>query len=353
MKNMTADRIAWIDNLKAYGIFLVVLAHHEKEIPDYLLKYIYSFHVPLFFFASGLSFNPEKYENLKAVLVDKFRSLLIPYIVFSFSTYLFWLILHMARGQITFGSAEMIKPFIGIFYSSNWIWMTHNPPLWFLTCLFVVELEFYLIYKYSKRIRLDQLVVLGMLLLLSLLGCSVSRHIPFRLPWGMDISITALSLFGTAFYIKPKLHVYLNKRDPRTFLMLAPLLISLLVFSIHFSYTGDFVNMGLYRIHDCFNFLIAAIAGVLCCCILSAMTPHNRILSFVGSNTIIILAFHLPAWSLIRGFQIASSWVQWDVVQNSLVMNMIYSVTQIALVVPVIILIRRYVPCLIRRTVPK
>jgi len=350
---MTDNRITWIDNLKALGIFLVVLAHHENDLPNYLLKYIYSFHVPLFFFASGLVFNPDKYTSIKILLIDKVRSLLIPYFVFSFLTYLFWLILNVTRGYVAIGSSDMILPLIGIFYSSNWIWMTHNPPLWFLTCLFVVEVEFYLLYQYSRKVHVSGALVLCLLLALSISGSIMSRYFLFRLPWGLDISITALPLFGIAFYAKPILFKLLKRDNLPAFRTLIPLLIFLLSISIFVSSAGDFVNMGCNRVHDYFHFIVAGIAGVLSCCIISAIIPRNRILTFIGANTIIILAFHLPAWSFMRGIQLALSKIHWDLLQSSIIVNTIYSLIQIMLTVPIILFVNRYLPLIIKHDSPR
>ena len=48
-----SKNIAFIDTLKAIGIILVVIGHNDTI----LTKYIYSFHMPLFFFLSGITFN--------------------------------------------------------------------------------------------------------------------------------------------------------------------------------------------------------------------------------------------------------------------------------------------------------
>jgi len=43
---------------------------------------------------------------------------------------------------------------VGVIISSpDIIWMTHNPPLWFLTCLFIIEAGFYLCYKLSSQFK--------------------------------------------------------------------------------------------------------------------------------------------------------------------------------------------------------
>ena len=51
-------RLRWIDALKGIGIILVVFAHHK--LPVALDTYIFSFHMPLFFF--GCKFCKEKIQ---------------------------------------------------------------------------------------------------------------------------------------------------------------------------------------------------------------------------------------------------------------------------------------------------
>src|SRR5690606_15822455 len=66
-RNVMQERNAWVDYAKAIGIILVVYGHVARgvfnaglpmEESSYLLvdSIIYSFHMPLFFFLSGLFF---------------------------------------------------------------------------------------------------------------------------------------------------------------------------------------------------------------------------------------------------------------------------------------------------------
>ena len=77
------ERINWIDLLKGFGILLVIYGHN---LP-YFEKYIYSFHMPLFFFISGLM-HPNKI-NFK-VIKKRAKQILAPYFLWSFLLFLFW-----------------------------------------------------------------------------------------------------------------------------------------------------------------------------------------------------------------------------------------------------------------------
>ncbi|MEB0137599.1 MULTISPECIES: acyltransferase [unclassified Undibacterium] len=88
-------RASWVDYAKGYGIVLVVYGHVSRglfnaglllDAPRFTLidSVIYSFHMPLFFFLSGLFFIPSfnKYGR-PALLREKAGSIVYPYLVWS------------------------------------------------------------------------------------------------------------------------------------------------------------------------------------------------------------------------------------------------------------------------------
>ena len=76
---MTPKRDTVLDITKAIGIILMVMGHlHFSE--DVFDKYIYAFHMPLFFIVSGILFNQDK--TLKNTIISRAKALLVPYVVF-------------------------------------------------------------------------------------------------------------------------------------------------------------------------------------------------------------------------------------------------------------------------------
>ena len=87
------DRIAWIDAAKAIGIVLVCSGHVGRGLfaagivdsstwiaSDFTL---YTFHMPLFFFLSGLTMRSGIDRSFRMHLVSKAGALLLPYFVWS------------------------------------------------------------------------------------------------------------------------------------------------------------------------------------------------------------------------------------------------------------------------------
>ena len=59
------DRIEWIDIAKGFGILLVILGHTiAYDCSHIVYNSIYSFHMPLFFFLSGVMSKKENTQIL-------------------------------------------------------------------------------------------------------------------------------------------------------------------------------------------------------------------------------------------------------------------------------------------------
>lgn len=59
INEQNSKRVEWIDTAKGIGLILVILGHLKI---DYLSAWIYTFHMPLFFFLSGVVFSGHKMQ---------------------------------------------------------------------------------------------------------------------------------------------------------------------------------------------------------------------------------------------------------------------------------------------------
>jgi hypothetical protein len=161
------NRIAWIDDLKGLGIFLIALGHVVATVQimsngavanalGMAFDYIYSFHVPFFFLLAGLTFSTRK--GFRDFAKGKFYRLMAPYFVWGmFSAALFVLMGSMTVKNME--SAEFSRkaltgqwwtPFVSILHGGGWPGgkgFRFNGVLWFLPVLFSAELIYYPIAK--------------------------------------------------------------------------------------------------------------------------------------------------------------------------------------------------------------
>ncbi len=122
----TGKRILWIDYAKSICIYLVLLGHAHASQP--VTDFIYTFHMPLFFFLSGCLFSFEKHPNFKEFAIKRFKGLMVPYLWINLITYLFWLFAGRNFGEDATISTTWYSPIIGILlgYSKQ---MIHNLSL--------------------------------------------------------------------------------------------------------------------------------------------------------------------------------------------------------------------------------
>lgn len=73
-------REIWADIARGIGVILVILGH-TSQLPSIFIEWIYSFHMPLFFWISGYFFRGT--PNIAVYVKKKAKALLRPYILYS------------------------------------------------------------------------------------------------------------------------------------------------------------------------------------------------------------------------------------------------------------------------------
>lgn len=135
-------RVEWIDVCKAFGMFFIYLGHFGAQA-GLAHPWVFSFHVPLFFFISGLLENYNKrgvWENLK----KKFLTIVLPFFLFGILMTAVQVVNENTGAHILENFAVLLKGGI-----RNTCVMEQS--LWFLTCLFSIEVLFSLIKKLNNK----------------------------------------------------------------------------------------------------------------------------------------------------------------------------------------------------------
>lgn len=159
MTTSKSNRLDWVDIAKGITILLMVIGH--TSIPEPISKYIWSFHMPFFFFVSGMFYSPNKYAKFKILLKRRVGTLIIPYIFFSVIVMLgYFKTIYWRPEELIFG------------------W--YGYALWFIPVLFVAELMLYPFAKYICR-PITQYILIFALLLTSKLLAIEEIHLPFKL----------------------------------------------------------------------------------------------------------------------------------------------------------------------------
>ena len=144
IENTPRKRHDYIDAAKGIGILFVVFAH-VNYTPS-LLTIIYSYHMPLFFIMSGMLFNRGNYPNFRAFIKRKLQTLICPYVLFYILAILFSLAVGIVANIEGINIRELGQQFLQIFINQG-SGKIINSPLWFIPCLFVIEIMYFFISK--------------------------------------------------------------------------------------------------------------------------------------------------------------------------------------------------------------
>ena len=149
-----SKRIDYIDVIKGLTILVVVWFHTSH--PEWLTALLVN---SIFFFLSGFFF---KRKALKTFLREKASSLLIPFSFFYLVSYPFRILLHYWDYR-TLGTFDWGCLFDVFECSARSDYLFVNVPLWFLLCIFVIQILYYFISYLNKWwIAIIALLCLGL-----------------------------------------------------------------------------------------------------------------------------------------------------------------------------------------------
>lgn len=172
-------RYAWVDVLKFFGIFSIYVGHLGTAAGQ-MYPFVFQFHVALFFLASGFFAPKSEEQALMPFILKKFTQIMVPYFAFSviniFINTLTW-------GVGVRGFAKLILAMVMGVRSQ-----TVAAALWFLPCLFVVSLLYYVLKRLLHRRGLVLLVCLA-LYVITEIGIPYRPVGEPRMFWGIDSAL--------------------------------------------------------------------------------------------------------------------------------------------------------------------
>jgi fucose 4-O-acetylase-like acetyltransferase len=291
---MLEKRLEYIDIARGIGILLVVLGHSDaRAISPLLFQWIYSFHMPLFFFLSGMFFKPDL--AFGALLRRRWESLVKPYL-FVIALVFFFTVFFTGTG-LNMALSRAVKALYGTGYYLDWtVW-------WFLPALFFSTLLAWGFYRLFGGLKLWWRWLISLLLLpagawmiarfapwqLSILGRDLTL---MGLPWNLDLVLLTGFFFIVGFETGKTLTV-------RFFSNLATLLLALIInlgLNFYFPVTLDLTE----RVYaPPVVATLTALSGIFFTLALSAQLERaprwlSGSLSYLGRISMIILLFHIP-----------------------------------------------------------
>jgi acyltransferase len=325
-----------IDNLKALGIFLVVLGH-APGIPLWLINLIYSFHMPFFFFISGYLLSRDRLlqESWRSWIWYSVHKLLLPWLLFYLISWGYQVLASVTRGDSLaglLGTTPVLDFLTGTSAS-----MSVNLVLWFFPALFVTSAVFRGLYR-----QLPETNIWVVATFLALIWLYVSSMLEARWLWSADTVPVALFFYtlGYAMVIKGKKverHLLLYKHPLWGGAWLCGLV---LLVALNGRVDLNGLSWGkwplLYMPTACWG-----IAGLWWC---AAHMPASRLATWFAQNSLIIFPLHPLFFGVITGVCILILRFPEGFQYSTPVAGLVYIVLALLLSYPAAWILRRLLP---------
>lgn len=181
------ERVKWLDVLKFIGIIEIYLGHMNQQlIGELSYKFVFTHHVPLFFFAAGCALNlsKEKDKPFLDVLKSRFKSLIIPWFVFAvFALPVNLIVRDLA--DLPKLKHNILQIMLGTIRNTYFA-----GSLWFITCMFVTSILFNILQRMTKGKK-------PLLITISILCCMLSAKFIGPPKWIFNIDS---ALYYMPFY---------------------------------------------------------------------------------------------------------------------------------------------------------
>lgn len=333
-----SKRIEWVDVCKGFAMLLVMMGHTSFSTP--IKTWLYTFHVPMFYFLSGYVFSVKKYSGFKEFLLAKSKTLLLPMVILG-------MIICISDAFVIPESpiAEtLIKRVAGIFIELRG--GAFDIKLWFIVSIFVAEVMFYMIIKFTKG---NVKGIIAVLCICSLCAFTYTKVINRICPWAIETALVAVGYLGAGYLVRNYTNDFIvNLHRLRWMIIMA-----ILSFGYMFlCYTLDYpVGMDIYsdKLGAYPYSYIGAFAGIFFSISVFQHFENARILKYIGVNSFIYYAFHKSLF-LIYDKLIENFGISFFETVNVNIKGSVYVALSILIIAVFAWLINNYAPWIMGRT---
>lgn len=276
MNSKNYKRIGWLDVSRGIA-FLMVIYSHLDFCDSNIMKFFSPIFLTTFFLVSGYLFKEK--QSFSFVLENRTRTLFLPLIVLGS------IMIVLSQIFSFHAHISLYDSIKGLLFQDG-----HNQILWFISALYIYSIIFYWIEYFFPST--NRIIIVGLVLFVLNAILKYWFMLP-GIPWHIDVAGFACFYMALGKYYKH----HENKIDKivsNKVLMLLLIIYSLSIwhFDLKFSFYGS------RYIID--SLIITIIGLILCVYISKRFLQNNKILLFVGSNTLFYFAFHGKIFAVLQ-----------------------------------------------------
>lgn len=283
------NRIAIYDFLRGIAMLLVIMQHSYLPCWEYIL----TFHMPLFFFLSGLVAGGKQLPSFKESFITRFKRLMIPYFVFGVVNCIIW------WGINTFihHNYNIQRALLGLITGQlGYVPASQSGIFWFLFVVFIAEL---LVFPIRKFFNNKVLVYWLGVILFAVLSFATTHWITLSI-FTLDKSFMAASFILFGSLMRPVGYIITSEKKRWTDVII----IVVACFGVWLSKTQNSALVLMYKNQygDYFWFFLGALCGIIAVLYvgkylyLLVKNPTNYIYKmtmWVGFNSLVLFPVHI------------------------------------------------------------
>ena len=346
---MNKSRFDYIDIAKGLGILAVVWAH--IMLVGWSHEIIYAFHMPFFFFVAGMLFKREKYTSFGDFLKKRSKRLLVPYFIYAIGSYILWAGLKYVSHE---SWVVILKPLPQILIAQgSGRFMSFNSALWFIPCLFVVEIIYF--FKTSKD-WLNLLLTLACAALSFVLGSIYGDKYWLLLPFNFDAVLIALPFYCLGnILVKNFSHATIsqtasNHKFANTILWIVT---TILLYILATSFGVCSMGSSSYQCNG-FIFIMRALAGIVAMISFSLILSElfnarwcrclqwfKNTLTWLGRYSLDVMSLHIPVKGIVIMLLASVLSMSSDAISANFSISLVVLGITLVVIVPIILVVNR------------
>ena len=324
-----------LSNVRSIGLLFVVVGHIPAASP-YVLKCIYAFHMPLFFFLAGFSVGEDKIRHpIGAYLRHACGHYLVPYFVFFLISFLVWF-----AGEILKSSpVSSVQALFGLLYG-NLASLVVNPVLWFLPAIFSVTLLYRLV-----RGSLKAWPAVGLFFFTALFVMVLPDPISAPLPWGVDVALVATFFYAVGHGARTCDSALAWLRSHAWLVTISGTLAVMLIGIWNGKPNLARLQFGESNV----LYFCGAFSGIIATLALASLIRPNQLFEWIGRSGMVIFPLHTLFFALITAIGRVGFHLPPKFQYHGFYWVLVYAIGSLALCYPAERMFNRFAPVLIGR----
>ena len=267
---------------KGIGILLVLIGHFCL-IP-WIKRFIYLFHMPLFFFLSGYLFTDKDIKEFPRYIFKKIKSLYLPFVacnMFAMLFHNFFCSIGVYNPDELFSkTSEVIKYIVKVLLCIKMEDIV--APMWFLPILLAVSVLYFLLRSVTRNNFITSIVVV-------VIFCLSYLFVLMDLKEGISRAFILVGIGMWSFHLG---NIYKQYETNIMKVSSRPIfVICCIVIEVVLSLFVD-INMIQMRFSNPLFYTIGELLGINVILWISYRIKNNKVLRFFGNNSLMILKWH-------------------------------------------------------------